>query len=416
MVKIMERYHFSKQEQEILEALHQPFAIYQFVNKRVVTLVLSDGFCELFGYDKRAQAYYDMDHDMYKATHPDDVARISNDAYRFAVEDVPYDVIYRTRRHNDCGYRIIHATGSHFFTRDGVRLAQVWYVDEGPYSEESDDIPAKLNSVLNRALHEDNTLKLTQYDYLTGLPSMTYFFELAEEGKKSIEKEGDNAVMLFIDLSGMKYFNSKYGFSEGDKLLQAFAKILNRIFNNERCCHVGGDHFAAYTGEEGLEDKLRQLFDDCSHLNGGNSLPVRVGIYSTGLDNVPACIACDRAKLACDSIRNTFESDYNYYKSSQLEEAERRRYVLTNLDRAIEEKWIKVFYQPIVRAVNGHVCDEEALARWIDPEKGFMSPAFFIPYLEDSRQIYKLDLYMLEQVLEKSIIRKTTVSILCLIR
>ena len=56
MVKIMERYHFSKQEQEILEALHQLFAIYQFVNKRVVTLVLSDGFCELFGYDKRAQA------------------------------------------------------------------------------------------------------------------------------------------------------------------------------------------------------------------------------------------------------------------------------------------------------------------------------------------------------------------------
>ena len=62
------------------------------------------------------------------------------------------------------------------------------------------------------------------------------------------------------------------------------------------------------------------------------------------------------------------------------------------------------------------MCDEEALARWIEPEKGFMSPAFFIPYLEDSRQIYKLDLYMLEQVLEKSIIRKTTVSILCLIR
>ena len=47
------------------------------------------------------------------------------------------------------------------------------------------------------------------------------------------------------------------------------------------------------------------------------------------------------------------------------------------------------------------MCEEEALARWIDPEKGFLSPGDFIPYLEESGQIYKLDLYVLEQVLEK---------------
>ena len=54
-----------------------------------------------------------------------------------------------------------------------------------------------------------------------------------------------------------------------------------------------------------------------------------------------------------------------------------------------------------MRAVNGKVCEEEALARWIDPTEGFLSPAEFIPYLEMGGLIYKLDLYMLEQVLEK---------------
>ena len=57
--------------------------------------------------------------------------------------------------------------------------------------------------------------------------------------------------------------------------------------------------------------------------------------------------------------------------------------------------------QPIIRAVNGRVCEEEALARWIDPVESFMSPADFIPTLEDAGLIYKLDLYVLEQVLEK---------------
>ena len=78
---------------------------------------------------------------------------------------------------------------------------------------------------------------------------------------------------------------------------------------------------------------------------------------------------------------------------------ENQQYILDNFDRALQEKWIAVYYQPIVRSVNGRICDEEALARWIDPVKGFLSPADFIPILEETKQIYKLDLYVLDQIL-----------------
>ncbi len=73
----MECYEFDAQQRALMEQLQMPFAIYQFIDKRVVTLILSDGFCELFGYTDRALAYQDMDHDMYKDTHPDDTARIA---------------------------------------------------------------------------------------------------------------------------------------------------------------------------------------------------------------------------------------------------------------------------------------------------------------------------------------------------
>ncbi len=80
---------------------------------------------------------------------------------------------------------------------------------------------------------------------------------------------------------------------------------------------------------------------------------------------------------------------------------ENRGYITDNLDRALSERWIKDYYMPVVRSSNGRVCSEEALARWVDPERGMLSPAEFIPALEESKTIYKLDLYIVEAVLRK---------------
>ena len=130
-----ERYQYTEQELRTIEGLQIPFAVYQFINKRVVTLALSDGFCRLLGYEDRAQAVYDMDHDMYRDTHPDDVNRIANAAVRFATEGGTYDVVYRSKVPNGAGYRMIHARGEHVMTPNGTRLAHVWYFDEGAYDE-----------------------------------------------------------------------------------------------------------------------------------------------------------------------------------------------------------------------------------------------------------------------------------------
>ena len=76
-------------------------------------------------------------------------------------------------------------------------------------------------------------------------------------------------------------------------------------------------------------------------------------------------------------------------------------YILEHFDEAMEKGYIKAFYMPIIRASNGRVCHEEALARWIDPEAGFLTPDTFIPVLEEARLIHRLDLHILEDVLDK---------------
>ena len=238
-------------------------------------------------------------------------------------------------------------------------------------------------------------------DIMTGLPGMSLFFMLAQTGRKKLQDAGEQSAVLFIDLNGMKYFNLKYGFAEGDKLLVALAKILANYFGEENCSRFGQDHFAVYTKADGLEETLRKLFDDCKKMNGGRTLPVKVGIYLDSMGFVETSLACDRAKFACNKKRDDYRSYFTYFDESMLEKDLKRRYVLDNLDRALQENWITAYYQPIIRAANDKVCDEEALVRWIDPEKGMLSPADFIPVLEDSKLIYKVDIRMVELVLEK---------------
>ena len=397
----MERYHYSDEARTALERLQQPFAVYQVADGKISTLLVSDGFCRLLGYEKREQAVYDMDHNMYKDTHPDDKERIIEAAVRFMEGTGIYDVVFRTKSGIDSGYRVIHATGRHVNTENGIRIAHVWYMDEGVYVEGDESAATGMTRLLNSALHEESILKAVHYNELTGLPNLSYYFKLSEIRRASIISEGKQGIFLYMDLNGMKYFNHRNGFAEGDKLLISFSKVLSGIFGKDNCCHINADRFSANATEDELEEKIQELFRQVRQMNGGKTLPVMVGIYSTSMEDVPVGMAYDRAKMACDSIHRSDVSAFCYYDSKLQDSARRMRYIVENIDKAIAEKWIRVYYQPIVRTVNGRVCDEEALARWIDPVEGFLSPADFIPQLENAGLIYKLDLFVLEQVLEK---------------
>ena len=129
------KYVFAAERRSALESLRQPFAVYQYVGKQASVLVLSDGFCNLLGYTSRNEAVYDMDNDRYKCMHPDDVARVSREAARFASEGGTYDVSYRMRKRESTDYIVIRAMGEHVREEDGTPLIHVWYTSEGPCEE-----------------------------------------------------------------------------------------------------------------------------------------------------------------------------------------------------------------------------------------------------------------------------------------
>ena len=238
-------------------------------------------------------------------------------------------------------------------------------------------------------------------DDLTGLSNQRFFYEQASAEMQRLSDEGKKPVALYFNLVGMKHYNQRYGFEQGDALICEVAGVLAHTFGEENTSRFAQDHFAVVTDENRLKERLLEVFAECRALNDGRSIPVVAGIYQESLGHVGASTAFDRAKQACDFKRGTYVSGYRYFNKGMLEQATLVRHVIDHFDQALEEGWVTVFYQPIVRSINDRVCDEEALSRWIDPERGFLSPGDFIPALENAGLIYRLDLYVLDSVLDK---------------
>jgi EAL domain-containing protein (putative c-di-GMP-specific phosphodiesterase class I) len=108
--------------------------------------------------------------------------------------------------------------------------------------------------------------------------------------------------------------------------------------------------------------------------------------------------ASEKAKLACSIQNGKGGSFIRYYDEQLHKDLLLQNYVISHIDDAIANGYIKIYYQPVVRTITETFCGMEALARWIDPQYGFLNPGVFIGALEDSRQIHKLDSHVIELV------------------
>ncbi len=288
------------------------------------------------------------------------------------------------------------------------RLAAADYDVELDYNgkDEIGELTLSFSKMRDQLKHYiENLNRRIRTDALTDLPNMRYFFRIAEETRCNMRENGEEPLILFFNLVGMKQYNRQYGFDEGDNLLCEIGDILARHYGSQNLCRYGQDHFAVLTASDHPEEELKAIFLECQNANGGKSLPVKVGIYPDSIEDVSISVACDRAKHACRQYSD-YISHVSYFNSVMLKQTEDIRYIINHLDQALQEHWIKAYYQPIIRAGSGLICDEEALCRWIDPERGMLSPGLFIPILESAGLIYKLDLYILDQILDTMLQRR----------
>lgn len=241
-------------------------------------------------------------------------------------------------------------------------------------------------------------LKLSISDEVTGIANMHYFRSQALELMHDKSVDIDKLIFLFLDVENFKILNEKYGFWEGNAFLKNFADMTEKVFKDSIVAHFSNDNFVVLTKNEAVQERLQTIRRNLLGMNYDTKLGLKVGAYKPENRECLPLIACDHARYACYSIKKHYNHDYCEYDSSMAANFQKKQYIINNIDEAIKAGHIKVYYQPVVNAANGKLCGLEALARWDDPQYGFLSPADFIQTLEEYYQIYKLDMYVVEKV------------------
>lgn len=234
---------------------------------------------------------------------------------------------------------------------------------------------------------------------LTGLPRLSYFTIRAGEMLQNVVDLSRRPMIGFIRLTRLREYNDALGYAEGDILIKETARQLRRAFYSRVLCHVTAGQFCVLCYRDEVEPGIRSICEKLKEVEKGVVADCKAGFAEyTGSEQVITLI--DRARLAQKSILQYRKQHVGYYDSMLDEEVRFNQYIVSHLDEAIEQNWLAVYFQPIMRATTGEVCCEEALCRWIDPDMGLLMPYRFIPPLEESGLMYKVNLRMVELVLE----------------
>ena len=235
------------------------------------------------------------------------------------------------------------------------------------------------------------------FDSLTGLPNMEYGRMCGENYADEIRNKGGTPGFVYFDIVGMKLYNSANGFDKGNEFLILFAASLKKNFDNNLIFRLPNDHFAVIADLENIEVKLNDIRKYIKSFISKISMDVHIGICK--IDEDEAILdASEKAILACNVQKKTGEVHIRYYDEELRKALILQNYVVNHIDEAIANGYIKVYYQPVVRTITETFCGMEALARWIDPQHGFLNPEAFIGALEESRQIHKLDSFVVQLV------------------
>ena len=245
---------------------------------------------------------------------------------------------------------------------------------------------------------------LAHHDSLTGLANRVLLRQHLER-VLALPTSTDVAV-LFVDLDGFKSINDTLGHSTGDGLLKCVAnRLIESVRDSDRVARLGGDEFAIIQleadqpkGAAMLANRLIELLGrpyqvDGNQLNIGAS--VGIAVASEG-DNKPEDLL-KRADLAMYTAKAEGRGTYRFFESQMDETAQARRDMESLLRTADIENAFEVYYQPLIDVTEKRVTCLEALLRWRHPDKGFISPAQFIPLAEEIGLIVTLGEWVLRQ-------------------
>jgi len=271
---------------------------------------------------------------------------------------------------------------------------------------------------------------LAYQDGLTGLPNRRLLNEHLEKVLARARRKSTEFALLFLDVDNFKLVNDTIGHQAADQVLRKLADSLSELVRSDDVLglYVEGevDMAATITSEPIDESVLSRLGGDefivllpdtrdrfaagsvarriLKHLEQ----PIRVeghevfvtasiGIATFPEDGVTTEILIRNADTAMYHAKQQGKAAFQYYSAAMNAASVERLTLESGLRRALEDDALELHYQPQVDVRTGKIIGAEALLRWKHAQRGYISPATFIPIAEDSGLILPIGEWVIER-------------------
>ena len=243
-----------------------------------------------------------------------------------------------------------------------------------------------------------SALVATQLDPVTGIYNSQGFYQRVEEWRR--DNPGRAYRLLFLDLDDFRYINAAYGYQAGMDILQDIGLYLHE-HDTPDCFsgHLSGDQFVRFAAAGSLtaEQSYALFLKRYRRYKLGYPLQIHIGVYDLCEPDCDAHAMTYKAQLAQLSIRDDLSRHIAYYRPDMAAANQQSHVLLSEVRTALRDRQFRVWFQPQFDYTDGTLIGMEALARWQHPARGMISPAEFIPLLERSNLISRLDRIMWEQ-------------------
>jgi EAL domain-containing protein (putative c-di-GMP-specific phosphodiesterase class I)/GGDEF domain-containing protein len=272
------------------------------------------------------------------------------------------------------------------------------------------------------AAREQEIERLAFRDALTDLPNRTFLLQANTSGGRHHELPGCQCRSLILfDLARLKIINETLGFPTGDTLIKEMAKRAQQVLmanalalestdssaSKSLLAHVNGGMFAIVSESnnrqeiEGLQQRLFDAMVEPVPCNGHSvDLSLACGLADSGTDAaLPVMTLLRNAEVALSAAKLA-ALPFAWYNPAQ--EAARLSHLglLSDLRAAVAQSQLQMWLQPKFSLQTGAAIGAEALVRWQHPTRGFVSPAEFVPFAEQTGAITLVTGWMLEQALQ----------------
>ena len=241
-----------------------------------------------------------------------------------------------------------------------------------------------------------NIIRSTERDQLTGLYNKDFFFNYANQ--YDVYHQDMDMDAMVVNISHFHLINERHGKAFGDDVLRRVGQKIQQSVAGDGgiVCRRDGDTFLIYCPHR---SSYGDILEEAT--TGMDSrVRLRMGVYPSVDKTLDIERRFDRAKLASDTVRDSFTKNVALYDEQMHRSEVYTEQLLEDFPAAIAEKQFLVYYQPkfAIQATMPVLNSAEALVRWNHPRFGMISPAEFIPLFESNGLIRRLDSYVWREV------------------